>query len=149
MKQTSKIPERILWIICNKHISFFSNRVGSTDDITSGSGVLWTLENVSICKYHGIIGIKKNANIPHIELLGGDWGWCEVKYTPIMTDIKDYQMWKLQDNSIVSKFNHGTIGVDGNPSSILSVYTGDGDMVGAVSVDKTTSLNNVFKFTGL
>ena len=66
-----------------------------------------------------------------------------------MTDIKDYQMWKLQDNSIVSKFNHGTIGVDGNPSSILSVYTGDGDMVGAVSVDKTTSLNNVFKFTGL
>ena len=58
-------------------------------------------------------------------------------------------MWKLDKNSIVSKFNHGTIGVDGNPYSILSAYTGDGDMVGAVSVDKTTSSNYDFKFTGL
>ena len=66
-----------------------------------------------------------------------------------MTDIKDYQMWKLDKNSIVSKFNHGTIGIDGNSNSILSVYTGDGDMVGAVSVDKTTSSNYDFKFTGL
>ena len=65
-----------------------------------------------------------------------------------MTDIKDYQMWKLDENSetIVSKFNNGIIGIYGN--SILSAYTGDGDMVGAVSVDKTTSSNYDFKFTG-
>ena len=66
-----------------------------------------------------------------------------------MTDIKDYQMWKLDENlkTIVSKFNNGIIGIDGN--SILSAYTGDGDMVGTVSVDTTTSSNYDFKFTGL
>ena len=105
---------------------------------------------VPICKYHGIFfEIQKNCNIPQIDSLGGESGWCEVKDTVIMTDIKDYQMWKLDENSktIVSKFNNGIIGIYGN--SILSAYTGDGDMVGAVSVDKTTSSNYDFKFTGL
>ena len=66
-----------------------------------------------------------------------------------MTDIKDYQMWKLDENSktIVSKFNNGIIGIDGN--SVFSAYTGDGDMVGAVSVDTTTSSNYDFQLTGL
>ena len=66
-----------------------------------------------------------------------------------MTDIKDYQMWKLDENSktIVSKFNNGIIGIDGN--SVFSAYTGDGDMVGAVSVDQTTSSNYSFKLTGI
>ena len=91
------------------------------------------------------------------DSLGGENGWCEVKDTDIClgstktcpADIKDYQMWKLDENlkTIVSKFNDGIIGIDGN--SILSAYTGDGDMVGAVSVDKTTSSNYDFKFTGL
>ena len=89
------------------------------------------------------------TNFPHIESLGGESGWCEVKPTEIMTDIKDYQMWKLDENSktIVSKFNNGIIGIDGN--SVLSAYTGDGDMVGAVSVDTTTSSNYDFQLTGL
>ena len=66
-----------------------------------------------------------------------------------MTDIKDYQMWKLDENSktIVSKFNDGIIGINGN--SVLSAYTGDGDMVGAVSVDTTTNSNYDFQLTGL
>ena len=85
----------------------------------------------------------------HIESLGEESGWYEVEATEIMTDIENYQMWKLDENSktIVSKFNNGIIGIDGN--SILSAYTGDGDMVGAVSVDTTTSSNYDFKFTGL
>ena len=46
-------------------------------------------------------------------------------------------MWKRDGNSIVSKFDNGIIGTYGN--TILSAYTGDGDMLGAVSVDNTTS----------
>ena len=126
-------------------------RVGSTNDIASEAGVLWTVENLPVCKYQmAFLEWKRiRTNFPHIESLGGESGWCEVKATEIMTDIKDYQMWKLDENSktIVSKFNNGIIGIDGN--SILSAYIGDGDMVGAVSVDTTTSSNYDFKFTGL
>ena len=93
--------------------------------------------------------MKIDTNFLYIKSLGGENGWCEVKDEEVMTDIKDYQLWKLDENSIVSKFNHGTIGIDGNSNSILSVYTGDGDMVGEVSVDKTTSSKYDFKFTGL
>ena len=56
-------------------------------------------------------------------------------------------MWKLDENSIVSKFNHGIIGTYGN--TILSAYTGDGPMVGQVSADKKSSSNYNFQLTGL
>ena len=39
----------------------YSIRVGSTYDIASEAGVLWTVEIVPICKYHGIFGMKKNT----------------------------------------------------------------------------------------
>ena len=90
---------------------------------------------------------KKNTDCRCIKSLGGETGWCEVKDEEVEEDIKDYQLWKLHGNSIVSKFNHGIIGTYGN--TILSAYTGDGDMVGAVSVDKTTSSNYSFKLTGI
>ena len=56
-------------------------------------------------------------------------------------------MWKRDGNSIVSKFDNGIIGTYGN--TILSAYTGDGDMVNAVSVDNTTSPEYKFELTGL
>ena len=91
--------------------------------------------------------MKIDTNFLCIKSLGGENGWCEVKDEEVMTNIKDYQMWKLDENSIVSKFNHGIIGTYGN--TILSAYTGEDPMVGAVSVDKTTMTNYNFQLTGL
>ena len=63
------------------------------------------------------------------------------------------QMWKLDGNSIVSKFlqtesnsNHGTLGV--NEDNVLAVYTGDGDMVEAVkTVEEYKTVNSTYELS--
>ena len=64
-------------------------------------------------------------------------------------------MWKLDGNSIVSKFlqwesdtNHGTLGV--NEDNVLAVYTGArvGDMVEAVKiVEEYKTVNSTYKLS--
>ena len=89
------------------------------------------------------------------SVLGGQSNWCSVTFSNPLVDIKDYQMWKISGNSIVSKFNHGTMGIyEGNifKNDGISAFIGDeqGESVtGAVSVDKSSTSNYEFSITGL
>ena len=87
-------------------------------------------------------------------VLGGQSKWCSVTFSKPLVDVKDYQMWKISGNSIVSKFNHGTMGIyEGNifKNDGISAFIGEkqGETVtGAVSVETTSNSNYAFSLTG-
>ena len=59
------------------------------------------------------------------------------------------KMWKLEGTSIVSQFRHAILGVHNDSVSTgLSAYIGEGDAIGALIADETTSSNYKFSITG-
>ena len=51
---------------------------------------------------------------------------------------KQFQLWKLDGNFIVSKFNNVILGI--NEDNVLSAYSGEEHMIGAVSFDTASTL---------
>ena len=79
-------------------------------------------------------------------MAGGENGWCEIKHATTTSMIKEYQMWKMDGNSLVSQFRDATLAIHGD--NVLSAYIGDGDVTGAVSIDGSTTSSFKFPLTG-
>ena len=94
---------------------------------------------VGVCKFFA-------TTVHAYFLTGGESGWCNIKHASTTNTIKDYQMWKIVGNSLVSEYNNAVLAIQGD--NVLSVNIRDGEVTEAVSIDDSTTSSSSFPIAG-